>query len=223
VVKVVICYTSESSKTKADDLVVEIDKLDNGSEAIAVTGDMGNVDAPQEIVKKTVEKFKHIDIIVNNAGVTKQQDLGSISADDFAFVYNINVRGPLLLVQAAMPHLNHPARIINLSSVGARANFKEFSLYMSSKAALEGMTRAWAADLGKFGTTVNAVAPGPVQSDMLDHIPASIKEAQKQATAVENRFGLPKEQADVVCWLASAESSWVSGQVINTSGGWTMY
>jgi 3-oxoacyl-[acyl-carrier protein] reductase len=221
--KVVICYTSDSSKEKAEVLVAQINKLNNGSEAIAVTGDMGDVDAPQQIVQKTVEKFHHIDIIVNNAGVTKQQELGSITADDFAYVYNINVRGPLLLVQAAMPHLNHPARIINLSSVGARANFKEFSLYMSSKAALEGMTRAWAADLGKFGTTVNAVAPGPVQSDMLDQIPESIKEAQKQATAVENRFGLPKEQADVVSWLASAESSWVSGQVINTSGGWTMY
>jgi 3-oxoacyl-[acyl-carrier protein] reductase len=125
---------------------------------------VGNVDTPDRIVKTTVDAFGQIDIIVNNAGVTKQGELGTISVDDFAYVYNINVRGPLLLVQAAMPHLNHPARIINLSSVGARANFKDFSLYMSSKAALEGMTRAWASDLGKHGTTVNAVAPGPVSA-----------------------------------------------------------
>jgi 3-oxoacyl-[acyl-carrier protein] reductase len=77
----------------------------------------------------------------------------------------------------------------------------------------------WAQD----GTTVNAVAPGPVQSEMLDSIPPQIVKSQKESTPVERRVGTPVEVANVVCWLASDEASWVSGQVLNCSGGWSMY
>lgn len=88
---------------------------------------------------------------------------------------------------------------------------------------MEGLTRSWAGELGVDGTTVNAVAPGPVQSEMLDTIPKEIVEMQKANTPVGKRVGTSKEISDVVSWLASEESSWVSGQVINASGGWTMY
>ena len=80
-----------------------------------------------------------------------------------------------------------------------------------------------AAELGSDGTTVNAVAPGPVQTEMLDQIPESIKEHQRVATSVEKRFGTTNEIANAVAWLASPDASWVSGQVLNLSGGWTYY
>lgn len=115
------------------------------------------------------------------------------------------------------------SRVINISSVGGRAGFANLSLYTSSKAALEGLTRSWAGELGSNGTTVNAVAPGPVQSEMLDSIPKEIVQLQKASTPVEKRVGTPQEVSNVVSWLAGEESAWVSGQTVNVSGGWTMY
>ena len=88
---------------------------------------------------------------------------------------------------------------------------------------MEGLTRCWAAELGKNGTTVNAVNPGPVQSEMLDNIPKDIVEMQKAQTPLQNRVGTVEEVAAVVCWLAGDDSRWVTGQTINVSGGWTMY
>lgn len=115
-----------------------------------------------------------IDIIVNNAGYDVVRTLGEITPADFAAVYDVNVRGVIFLTQALLPHLNANGRIINMSSVGARGGFKAMSLYCSSKAALEGLTRCWAAELGANGTTVNCVNPGPVPSDMLDGVPGEI-------------------------------------------------
>lgn len=88
---------------------------------------------------------------------------------------------------------------------------------------MEGLTRCWAAELGKNGTTVNAVNPGPVQSEMLDNIPKDIVDMQKAQTPLQNRVGTVEEVAAVVCWLSGEDSRWVTGQTINASGGWTMY
>ncbi len=185
---------------------------------------MGDLDAPEAMIKATLNAFgPQIDILVNNAAVQVTRNLSDITLDDYSAVYEPNVRGVIFLTQAVLPHLRAPGRIINISSVGARAGFAALSLYVSSKGALEAMTRAWATELGKDGTTVNAVAPGPVQSEMLESIPPEIVKRQKESTPVEGRVGTPQEVADVVSWLASPEASWVSGQVINVSGGWSMY
>lgn len=130
----------------------------------------------------------------------------------------------MLLVKAVQPHLRPGGgRIINMSSVGGRAGFKGLSLYCSSKAALEGFTRCWAAELGSEGHTVNAVSPGPVETELLENIPREIVEMQKRMTPLENRVGTVDDIAQLVAWLASEESRWVSGQVLSASGGWAMY
>jgi 3-oxoacyl-[acyl-carrier protein] reductase len=207
-----------------DDLISQIAKLDNNAAAIAICGDLRNIEVPAQIVRETISAFGiHIDILVNNAGKELAKPMTEITAEEFTDVYNLNVRAVHLLTQAVAPHLRAPARIINISSVGARAGFANLSAYCSSKAALEGLTRVWAAEFGANGTTVNAVAPGPVESDMLANIPKEIVDMQKGSTPVQKRVGTPQEVADVVSWLASVESSWVSGQVLNVSGGWTMY
>lgn len=160
----------------------------------------------------------HIDILVNNAGVDIVRPLADITAADIDFVYGVNVRGVVLLTQALLPHFNAGGRIINIGSVGARAGFKAMSLYCSSKAALEGLTRCWAAELGDDGTTVNCVNPGPVPSAMLDGVPPEIVAMQKASTPVQNRLGTVAEIADVVGALAGRDGAWVSGQVISASG-----
>lgn len=198
--------------------------MPNNSAAISVRADLKGIDTPKRILESTIQSFgPQIHILVNNAALQVTKSLSEISLSDYENVYNVNIRGTILLTQAVLPHLAPRARIINISSVGGRAGFANLSLYTSSKAALEGLTRSWAAELGANGTTVNAVAPGPVQSEMLNTIPSEIVERQKRDTPVGQRVGTSTEISAVVSWLAGEESSWVSGQVLNVSGGWTMY
>jgi len=122
-------------------------------------------------VDATLKAFgPHIDILVNNAGIISDKYAQDITAEHFDEVMHTNVRAPLFMLQAVLPHLRRPGRIINLSSVGARQGYPSVGVYSASKAALEGFTRNWAAELGKDGTTVNAVNPGPVKSEMLDKV-----------------------------------------------------
>ncbi|KAK5055315.1 hypothetical protein LTR84_013065 [Exophiala bonariae] len=222
--KVVVVYTSVSSTEKAEKLVEDINALPNASAAISVRANLGEVSAPRDIIDATIGAFgKDIHILVNNAAVQITRPLSEISHKDYDDVYNVNVRGVILMTQATLKHMPPKSRIINISSVGGRSGFPSLSLYTSSKAALEGLTRSWAAELGSNGTTVNAVAPGPVQSEMLDSIPKEIVQMQKESTPVEKRVGMPYEVSNVVSWLASEESAWISGQTLNVSGGWTMY
>jgi len=221
---VCITYTSESSKSKSEDLALEVSKLSNGTQLVSVQADASKEESAAAVVEMASKAFgDHIDILVNNAAIEIDRAISDTSRGDFDKVFHTNVLGPLLMTKAVLPHLRTPGRIINISSVGARVGYSKLALYASSKAALEGLTRSFAAELGHSGTTVNAVAPGPVQSDMLDQIPAEIKVPQREATAVQKRFGEPQEIANAVAYLASPDSSWVSGQVLNLSGGWTMY
>lgn len=217
-------FTSPSSEKSVDELLERVEQLQNGSAGAKVQADLRQVDAPKKIVSATRSAFgDHIDILVNNAGCELVKGLGDISVDDFSYVYDLNVRAVLLLSQEVLPYLRSPGRIINVSSVGARLGFKELSLYCSSKAAVEGMTRCFAAELGHRGHTVNAVNPGPVQTDVLDGIPQEIVEMQKKSTPVENRLGTTDDIAQIVGFLSEKSSRWITGQAISASGGFSMY
>ncbi|KAF2773710.1 NAD(P)-binding protein [Teratosphaeria nubilosa] len=221
--KVTITYSSDRFKAPADALVQKI-KSQAQSSAIDVQCDLKSPEAPQQIIDATLKAFgPHIDILVNNAGIISGSKIEEITAEHFDEVFHTNVRAPLFMLQAAPPHLKHPARIINISSIGARAGYPGTGTYAASKAALEGYTRVWAAELGKDGTTVNCVNPGPVKSEMLDQVPKEIVEPQLQATPVKQRAGRSEEIAEVVAWLAGEGASWVSGQAISASGGYAMY
>ncbi|KAF2685678.1 NAD(P)-binding protein [Lentithecium fluviatile CBS 122367] len=188
--KVTIIYTSPNSETKARQVASQVSALSNGSQAIVVQADLKEIEAPEKIVAATVEAFgDKIDILVNNAGVLFGKTILETAADDYAAIFDVNVRAPLLMTKAVVPHLRAPGRIVNLSSVGARSGFEDMALYSASKAALEGMTRGLAAELGHHGHTVNCVAPGPVKSEMLDGVPKDIVEMQLKTTAVEHRYG----------------------------------
>lgn len=217
-------YTSPSSKELIQKLTEDIKGFGEPSKCIGIQVDLRDPASASEIVRQTTAAFgPSIDILVNNAGCEIVKPISDITASDFDVVYHLNVLAPLLLLQAVRPHLRAPGRVINISSVGGRHGFKDLSLYCSSKAALEGMTRCWAAELGSEGHTVNAVNPGPVQSDMLDNIPKDIVAMQKAQTPIQNRLGTVDDVAQIVAWLASEESRWITGQAISASGGWAMY
>ncbi|OGE52914.1 hypothetical protein PENARI_c009G05540 [Penicillium arizonense] len=226
---VILIYSAPSSEHLTQGIAERITSLPHHPMALCIRGDLGDCQTPSTIVDTAINwlrangKEEKIHILVNNAGVELAKSLGDITPGDFASVYDVNVRGTLLMTQAVLPYLATNGRIINLSSVGARAAFANLSVYCSSKAAIEGLTRCWAAELGHNGTTVNAVSPGPVQSQMLDNIPRELVEAQKKATPIEHRVGTTEEVADIVAWLASKESRWVTGQTISASGGWAVY
>jgi 3-oxoacyl-[acyl-carrier protein] reductase len=126
------------------------------------------------------------------------------------------------MVKAVVPYLQAPGRIINVSSVGGRCGFANFSLYSASKAAVEGMTRGLAAELGPAGHTVNAVGPGPIQSDMMEQIPKDMIEMQKKQTPLGHRVGTVEDVALTIGMLAEEQSQWITGQTISASGGFLM-
>lgn len=208
------------------ELAAKIKALPHKPSAYVCRADVSTIDGPRQVIdqlRAAAGDKLAVNILVNNAGVERVKSLAEQSVDDYDTVFNLNVRGVILMTQAVLPYLQPKGRVINISSVAARQGFPSFGLYCASKAAVEGLTRAWATEFGHNGTTVNAVEPGPVQTDMLDNIPKEIVDMQKQRTAVENRVGMPQEISDIVSWLAGDESAWVSGQTISASGGLAMY
>ncbi|KAI5891136.1 NAD(P)-binding protein [Schizophyllum commune H4-8] len=219
--KVMITFTSTSSQARADTLVARIASLNNGSAAASVRADLRLPESPAIILDATLAAFSTstIDILVNNAGVEQHRPLTDVTPEDFAAVFDVNVRGALLMTRAVLPHLRAPGRIINVSSLGARRGWAGYTVYCASKAALEGFTRALAVEIGAAGHSVNAVAPGPTESDMLDTLSEEVIEAQKQRTPMQNRIGTADDIAQVVAWLAEEGSRWVTGQTISATGG----
>jgi NAD(P)-dependent dehydrogenase (short-subunit alcohol dehydrogenase family) len=245
---VVINYTSDSSKQTADDLASEF-QAEYGVKAISVQASMGEESGPKHLVEVTKNNFQHpktgkfqLDIIINNAGVAGNNYVENIDCEDFARQFNINVRGPLLLVQAAIPYLpnDRSGRIVNLSSVSSSLGFKGQSIYGGTKAALESMTRTWSRELAER-CTVNAINPGPVATDMYwsndEEFTARIKpfientplaaprkgiDPEKIYDASQSAGGRPaysEEIAGIVGMLCSPEAGWTTGSMVCANGG----
>ncbi|KAG8164859.1 hypothetical protein KVR01_005134 [Diaporthe batatas] len=219
-------YTSDSSAVKVADVIKRIQALPHEPKAHAIKANLGQLDGPDNFVaqlKSLSGGEPKVDILVNNAGVTSITPLAEITSKQYDEVFNVNVRGLLLLTVAIRPFIQPRGRIINLSSVAARATLSASCIYSASKAAVEGFTRAWAAEIGGNGTTVNAVSPGPVPSDMMEtSLDKQILQYIKSQTAIENRIATEQEIPNIVAWLASPASSWVTGQCINATGGFQM-
>ncbi|KAK0609872.1 Dehydrogenase OXI1 [Lasiodiplodia hormozganensis] len=229
--KVVITYVSPSSEQATAALVSKINGLGNGAAAIAVRADLSNTESPAKIVSATQTAFGDaIDILVNNGAMTMVRALGSIAVADYATVFDLNVRSVILMTQAVLPHLRAPGRIVNISSVGSRQGVAGCSVYLASKGAVEALTRCWAAELGPKSHTVNAVAPGATDTEMLARgtetmdglYKVDFSAATKAMTPMENRLGRTEEIAAVVAMLTEPKSQWVTGQTISVSGGLLM-
>ena len=220
----VITYAQSSSTTIADNLISKIHTFNNGSAAIKVQAQLRDIDGPDKIVRATRQAFgDYIDILVNNAGTGVVKSLMDSTPEDYHFILDLNVRSVFFMIKAVAPYLRSPGRIINISSIGARSGLGNISLYCASKAAVEGLTRALADELGVNGHTVNAVEPGPVQTEHLTALPKGFVNLQMSMTPMEHRMGSIDDIAQVVAFLAEERSRWITGQSISASGGLNMY
>jgi NAD(P)-dependent dehydrogenase (short-subunit alcohol dehydrogenase family) len=194
-----------------------------------LVADVSNPVDAQRTVARAVELWGRLDVLVNNAGAGLPMPLADTSAEHVNAVYAVNTVGPTLLAAAAVSHLiKSRGSIINMSSSLATKPVAGFANYCASKAALEHLTRCWALELAPQGVRVNAVASGPVESDFLkermglSHEQAEAVKAQERDTIPLGRRGVPEDIARWIVALASRDADWVTGQVFNVDGGFTL-
>jgi NAD(P)-dependent dehydrogenase (short-subunit alcohol dehydrogenase family) len=191
-----------------------------GGHAIGVPTHLGNVNDLGGLVRRTVEEFGGIDVVVNNAANPLVQPLGQISAEALTKSYEINVRGPVFLVQEALPHLkaSEHAAVLNMASIGALIPTPTASVYASAKAAMISFTRSMASEFAHFGIRANALAPGPVDTSMMQRNPPEVIAGMVEGTLM-NRLANPDEMVGAALLLTSDAGSYITGQVIIVDGG----
>jgi 3-oxoacyl-[acyl-carrier protein] reductase len=192
----------------------------NGGKSHAIKADVTQPGDADLIVKETVEKFSALDILVNNAGITKDNVLLRMKEDQWDQVMAVNLKGTFTCTKAAIRVMMRQKRgtIINVASITGLMGNAGQANYSASKAGVIGFTKAIAREYADRGITVNAVAPGFIATAMTDAIPEKEREALISQIPL-NRLGSPEDVANAVCFLASEEASYVTGQVISINGG----
>lgn len=190
-----------------------------GGEAEAIQGDLADLEQIQRLFREVQEGFGRLDILVNNAGTAEFRALEEVDAEHYRRQFDLNVRGVLFATREAAGRMGQGGRIVNISSGAAQSTPPTTTVYAATKAAIEAMTKCLANELGPRGITVNVVAPGLTETDLLQTvIPKEAQEAMAARTPL-GRLGTPEDIAEVVAFLASDAARWVTGQVIAASGG----
>ena len=197
--------------------------ISNGGIAESIAGDVSNLDSISEIVANTIDKWGRIDILVNNAGIARDNIIMRMKEDDWDSVMNINLKGCFNGIKSvARPMIKNKAgRIINITSVIGQIGNAGQSNYAASKAGIMGLTKSMAKELGSRNITVNAVAPGYITTDMTNELNDEVKEQLKSSIPL-GRLGTPNDVANLVCFLASDEAGYITGQTFNVDGGMVM-
>jgi len=212
--KVVVNY--KDSKEKADEVVNEIVRL--GSEAIALQADISNEEQVINMIDKAVEKFGSIDILVNNAGIVFDIPWSEKTVEQWQQTLGTNLIGMFLVCKYAVPHINEGGRIINISSTnGIYSTYQDSMDYDASKAGVISITRSLAKELAPT-ILVNSIAPGWVDTDMNKYLPKEVVESETENIWLK-RMGKPEEIANVALFLASGDSSFITGSTIVVDGG----
>ena len=193
-----------------------------GDRALAVAGDITADGVAEEIVRRTVERFGRVDIVVNNAAYAKSTRFPDLTVAEFRQAMEVNMLAPFQLMKAALPHMKSQnyGRIINISSTAGRmVSTLGGAHYTATKTGLLGLTRAAAKELGKFGITVNAVCPGMIDTE-LTHENATPERLQQIAAGFPvGRLGTALEVADVICFAASEAAAYITGAAFDINGG----
>ncbi len=216
-----IAINYRSNDVEANNLVDEINKL--GVRAIAIKADISDFAQAEELIKETLQVFSRIDVIVNNAGITKDSLLLRMTEENFDSVIDINLKGTFNCIKHVTPVMlkQKKGKIINISSVvGITGNAGQVN-YSASKAGVIAMTKSLAKEVGSRGICVNAVAPGFIQTDMTAKLSLKAVEELSKAIALK-RLGLPEDVAKAVSFLASDDSDYITGQVLCVDGGMVM-
>lgn len=209
-------------KDENNDLIKkEIEK--ENVECLFVKGDVSNFDETKNMVNKIIEKFGKIDVLVNNAGITKDMLLIRMKKEDFESVIDINLVGTFNITKNVIPYMikQRSGRIINLSSVVGISGNAGQTNYSASKAGIIGFTKSLAKEVANRNILVNAVAPGFIETKMTEILKDDVKEKICKTIPL-NRMGKAKDVANVVKFLSSDDSLYITGQVINVDGGMLM-
>ncbi|GGO69340.1 SDR family oxidoreductase [Nonomuraea cavernae] len=221
----VVAVAFARDQAAADEVVQTIGK--DGGRAFAIRAELGrHGDAAALWAAFDAQTQRHslragVDIIVNNAGIGRSSDLASLTEEEFDEVFAVNVRAPFFILQQGLSRLRDGGRIINISSGAARLAMPEIIAYSSTKGALDTFTLNLAKQLGPRGITANSVAPGIVDTDVNAGWLRGNAEAEAHAASLAalGRVGQPEDIADIVAFLASGEARWVTGRVIDATGG----
>ncbi|MBD2702705.1 3-oxoacyl-ACP reductase FabG [Spirosoma sp. BT702] len=182
--------------------------------------DITQVGIVQQAVETVLSRFGTIHVLVNNAGITQDSTLRKLEPEKWQRVLDVNLTGALNCTQAVLETMigQHYGRIVNMaSSVGIHGNFGQTN-YVAAKAGLIGMTKVWGRELGKYGITVNAIAPGAIQTAMFEAVPDTLRQMIQSRIAV-GRLGQPEDIAHAALFLASDEASFITGQTLEIDGG----
>lgn len=216
---VIINYTR--SKEKAEELCEDISKL--GGRALPFCADVADRKAVDEMIAFAHSNFGSISILVNNAGIAEQIMFCDITEEKWDRMFAVDVKGVYNCIQAALPDMIHnkSGRIINISSMWGITGASCEVHYSAAKAAVIGMTKALAKELGPSGITVNAIAPGVISTEMNGNISEEIMSELKEETPI-GRIGTPEDIAETALFLASPKASFITGEVISVNGGFVI-
>ncbi|MEE4564115.1 SDR family oxidoreductase [Paenibacillus polymyxa] len=212
---VVVNYAS--SPDRAKEVVAGI--IQKGGKAIALHADLSKMGDIEALFTNTIAEFGKVDILVNNAGLMITKPLAEVTEADFDQQFALNVKGTFFACQQAMKYMENYGRIVNLSTSVIGQMFPAYSVYAGTKGAVEQFTRQLAKEFGSRQITINAVAPGPVNTELFQAGKTEQQiEGMKKMNAM-GRLGEPEDIADVIEFLVSAKSQWVTGQTIRVNGG----
>ncbi|MBE8949286.1 MAG: 3-oxoacyl-[acyl-carrier-protein] reductase [Quinella sp. 3Q1] len=217
--KVALNFASNSAKAEA--VKAEIEAA--GGTAMLMQGDVAKFEVVAELIKKVVNEWGRLDILINNAGITRDNLLIKMSEDDFDRVISTNLKGVFNCTKAVTRQMmkQRGGRIVNMSSVvGLKGNISQAN-YAAAKAGIIGFTKSAARELASRGVTVNAVAPGFINTDMTAALSEKVKEVLLQEIPA-GRMGTPEDVANAVAFLVSDEAAYITGQVLSVDGGMVM-
>jgi 3-oxoacyl-[acyl-carrier protein] reductase len=210
------------SRAGAEEVAAEAGRL--GTEAVALRGDVAREDDVKALVAATLERFGRLDVLVNNAGIMVRGPMLAVPAEECRRMFDVNVTGTMLCTRHALPAMieRKGGRIINLSSQLAQraVGGGGFAAYAATKGAIESLTRALAVEVGVHGITVNAIAPGGIDTDMSRDVMTPEYRARRLAELPLHRFGSVDDVAYCAVVLASDDAGYLTGQILHPSGGW---
>lgn len=218
--KTVINYYSSAEKAQA----LQSEILNEGREALAIYADVSKYEDVENMFQTVEAHFGHVDILINNAGTDLRALITETSDTDWQRVIDVNLKAPFLCSRRALPHMisQKHGRIINITSVFGISGAAYESVYAAAKGGLIAFTKSLASELGPSGITVNAIAPGPIATDML-RAELNVSELQTLSREIPLlRLGKPEEIASACEYLLSPAAGFITGQVISVDGGWKL-